>query len=174
MGATTLLSLEEFLNLPDAPGKRELLNGELISLPPANLSHNMVAKLLFELLSAVLSTKRVWSETAYQLSSGMLVPDVSVPWPDQRVENDYYQGSPMIAIEIASRGNSAHEIENKTAAYLQDGAAEVWIIYPQLRSMTVSYKDHAIRIAGTYHCQALGLDVDIASILAAPGEQRYK
>jgi len=35
MGATTkLLTFEEFEQLPDAPGKRELLDGELIEWPP--------------------------------------------------------------------------------------------------------------------------------------------
>ena len=35
-------------------------------------------------------------------------------WPDQPELNEYVQGSPMIAIEIASRGNTAEEIERKT------------------------------------------------------------
>src|ERR1700686_2184986 len=98
MGATTQLTIEEFLRLPDEPGKQELLDGELIALPPAKLSHMQIVLDLYRLLVAALTESRVWAETGYQLSRGLLQPDVSVPWPDQPVENDWLQGAPMIAV----------------------------------------------------------------------------
>jgi Uma2 family endonuclease len=33
---TTLMTPEEFLNFPEEPGKQELLDGELIALPPGS------------------------------------------------------------------------------------------------------------------------------------------
>ena len=43
MGTTTsLLTFEEFERLPDQPGKRELLKGELIDGPPAEEKHNTI------------------------------------------------------------------------------------------------------------------------------------
>ena len=42
MGATTLLTFEEFEQLPDAPGKRELLDGELIEMPPPKKRHSKI------------------------------------------------------------------------------------------------------------------------------------
>ena len=40
MGTTiTLLTFEEFEQLPSEPGKTELLDGELIQLPPAKKKH---------------------------------------------------------------------------------------------------------------------------------------
>src|SRR5436309_11941738 len=98
MSATTQITMEEFLNLPDAPGKQELVDGELIVLPPAKLSHMQIAMDLYLMLVAALSKSRVCHETGYQLTRGWLQPDVSVTWPDQRVENDWLQGAPMIAI----------------------------------------------------------------------------
>src|SRR5690242_17812402 len=118
MGTKTLLTMGEFLKLPDSPGKQELLDGELISSPPAKRSHMEISKRLVELFRSVLDSSRVWFETGYQLHERMLQPDVSVTWPDQRVQDDWFQGSPMIAVEFASRGNSAEEIEAKVAAYL--------------------------------------------------------
>ena len=44
---TTLLTFEEFERLPDQPGKRELLDGELIELPPAERNHNQIAQTIF-------------------------------------------------------------------------------------------------------------------------------
>jgi Uma2 family endonuclease len=53
------MKLEEFLELPDAPGKQELLNGELISLPPAKKSHAEICTRLFDLFTSVLDDSRV-------------------------------------------------------------------------------------------------------------------
>src|SRR5580658_1188069 len=39
----TLLTFEEFEQLPDQPGKCELVRGELIELPPADLKHNRIS-----------------------------------------------------------------------------------------------------------------------------------
>ena len=67
----------------------------------------------------------------------------------------------MVAVEIASRGNTPDEIDNKVATYLEHGAAEVWIIYPSTRSMMVFSGDSALRVPGNadYRCEALGVTV---------------
>ena len=53
MGTTTLLSFEEFEQLPDEPGKVELLDGELIQLPPAKRKHVEIAHRIYDLLKPV-------------------------------------------------------------------------------------------------------------------------
>ena len=161
--------MEEFLRLADVPGKQELLKGELISLPPAKRSHMEISKRLVDIFRSVMDGERVWFETGYQLHGQMLQPDVSVTWPNQRVEDDWFQGAPMIAVEVASRGNTAEEIEGKVAAYLEEGAAEVWVVYPKTRSMTVSSNERVTRVTGTHQCDMLGLQVDVHS-LVAPGK----
>ena len=165
MSATTQTTWEEFLNLPDAPGKQELLDGELILMPPAKQSHNLISKLVQRLLESAVDESRVWIETGYQLSRGWLQPDVSVTWPDQPIENDWLQGAPMLAVEVVSPSNTAEQIEKKTAAYLDEGAAEVWVIYPTTRRMTVFRKGTWERITATYTCALLNLVVDLAAIL---------
>jgi Uma2 family endonuclease len=165
MSTKTLLSMEAFLCMPDMPGKQELLKGELISLPPAKRSHMEISKRLVDLFRPALDDERVWFETGYQLHGQMLQPDVSVNWPDQRVEDDWFQGAPMIAVEVASRGNTAEEIEGKVAAYLEEGAAEVWVIYPKTRSMTVSSSARVMRVTGAYRCDLLTLQVDVPKLL---------
>ncbi|HXB68162.1 MAG TPA: Uma2 family endonuclease [Candidatus Acidoferrales bacterium] len=167
MSATTQITWEEFLDLPDAPGKQELLDGELIILPPAKHSHNRISKLVQRLLESVMDESRVWHEEGYQLRRGYLIPDVSVTWPDQPIENDWLQGAPMLAVEVVSPSNTAAQIEKKTAAYLEEGAAEVWVIYPTTRRMTAFRKgtwEYATD-TGTYTCALLNLVVDLTTIL---------
>ena len=162
MHGRIMLSDEEFLRLPEIPGKRELLDGELIDSPPAKLYHSVIAKKLTRLFATVLDESRIWIEVAYWLREGRwLIPDVSVSWPDQPTERGWYKGSPMLAIEIASRGNTGEEIESKTVRYLEHGAAEVWVLYPKTRTIVVSRENHIQRIASgsAYYCELLDLNV---------------
>jgi Uma2 family endonuclease len=163
MSAIRQLTAEEFLNLPDTPGKQELLDGELISLPPAKNSHSIIARAFQDLLTA-LDKARVWFFEGYQLRRGWLIPDVSVTWPDQPV-SEWFQGSPMIAIEIVSRGNTAAEIDRNVSAYLQEGAAEVWVVYPATHSMTVFCKDTTLRVTDVYRCERIGVTVKLDELL---------
>jgi Uma2 family endonuclease len=158
MSATTQFTAEEFLNLPDTPGKQELLDGELISLPPAKYYHSEIARAFWKLLTTAAEESRVRFFEGYQLKRGWLIPDVSVNWPDQPV-SEWLQGAPMIAIEIVSRGNTAAEIDRKVGAYLEEGAAEVWVVYPATRSMIVFRKDQTLRVTDTYRCELIGVVV---------------
>ena len=167
MPTKTLMSPEEFLSLPDKPGKQELVEGELIEVPPAKLTHMRIIKNLQELLRTVLPKSRVWAETGYQLGRRTwLQPDVSVSWPDQKVENDWMQGAPMIAVEVISPANRPEDIEKKIAAYLEHGAAEVWVIYPDTPSMVVFRKESWERVTQSYHAKMIGLTIDLRRLLA--------
>ena len=166
-----MLTEEEFLNLPEHAGKQELLDGELIELPPARRSHNRLAKRLMRLLETSVPETRVSMEMAYRLRKGRwLVPDVSVSWPDQASLDDWLQGSPMLAVEIASRGNKPAQIDRKVEAYLEHGVGEIWVIYPETRTMMVFRKDSTLRVPGgsDYHCELLGVTVPPDSRAPAP------
>jgi Uma2 family endonuclease len=139
---TTLLTFEEFEHLPDAPGKRELLDGELIELPPPKRRHTIVQHRIAEALRryAVERGLLVLVEAGFRLEAGRgwLQPDVSVVWQEQeeRAAADpdaYYQGSPLIAVEVISLGNTAETVERKLAKYFENGAGEVWVAYPKTR-----------------------------------------
>jgi Uma2 family endonuclease len=165
MSTKATLTMAEFLDLPDAPGTQELLHGELLSLPPAKWIHGEIAKRVFELLRSVLDSPRVWFETGYRLGDHMLQPDVSVSWPEQRIENGWFQAAPMIAVEVASRGNDPDELEAKVIAYLAAGAAEVWVIHPKTRSMTVSTQDRIFRVTRTYRSDLIAVGVDLQDLI---------
>jgi Uma2 family endonuclease len=164
MGAVTLLTAEEYLNMPDQPGKHELLDGELISVPPAKHNHSKIVRAFQKLLQTALDESRVWIFEGYQLKRGWLIPDVSVTWPNQPV-SQWLQGAPMIAIEIVSRGNSAEEMDRKAEAYLEEGAAEVWVVYPKRRKMNVLRKDSTLRINGAYQCELIGVTAKLEELI---------
>ena len=158
----SLLTDEEFLALPKTAGKQELIDGELITSPPSKHSHDELGKRIAALFETVVDRSRIWIESGYQLAPRQwLQPDVSVTWPEQRIEDDYKQGGPMIAVEISSGANTDEEMERKRLAYLEHGTGEVWIIYPKTRTMLVCSRGRTSHIDGseTYSCGILTVAV---------------
>jgi len=165
MSATTSMSFAEFEQLPDMPGKQELIEGELIAVPPPKHTHSVVIKNLSDLLRTILDRSRVWSEAGYRIGGGWLQPDVSVSWPDQKITDGYLSGSPMLAAEVVSDNNTAADILRKVKLYLEHGSEEVWILDPKHRSMTVYQRNKPTVFAERqYHSEPLGLTVDLAEL----------
>jgi Uma2 family endonuclease len=168
MGMTTQVTWEQFLELEETAGKQELLDGELIILPPAKMNHMEIAQKIFQLLESVPHGRRVWIETGYRIRRGWLQPDVSVSWPDQPVKDGWMQRAPLIAVEVVSPTNRPALIDKKTAAYLEEGAAEVWVVYPDTPSMAVFRKGNWERVTESYTCSLLDVVVDLRIIIPQP------
>jgi Uma2 family endonuclease len=147
MATTTLLTWEEFERLPERAGKRELLKGELIELPPPKPRHGTTSERTYRRLYAALeeahargearSLGEVHIEWGYLLRDVLgqrswLQPDVSMTHAGQP-QPDYVEGSPAIAIEVVSPSNTPRQLADKTAAYFESGALEVWHFYPDER-----------------------------------------
>jgi len=129
------MTFAEFELLPDIEGKRELIEGEVTIMPPPELAHSRLGKRIFILLLAHLPEARIWPDhTGFRIGKGWIEPDVSVSWPDQRRDEKYFVGSPMIAVEILS---PAEEIDPKLTLYFAEGALEVWVVDPKRKTMTV-------------------------------------
>jgi Uma2 family endonuclease len=168
MSTTTAgMTFAEFEQLPDEPGKLELLEGELVRMPPPKRKHMDVTQRLFLLLLRVVRRLRrrhaelglgeVYIETGFKMGSdpqSWLVPDVSILHAGQGGE-DYYEGAPLVAIEVASESQSAVHLEAKAQLYLAQGSREVWLLFPRTRhawicragESTVEVQSDAIRSA---------------------------
>jgi Uma2 family endonuclease len=154
----TLLTFEEFEQLPDQPGKQELVRGELIEMPPADYKHNDVSHRIFKLLDSALERShargegselgRVFHEMGYLLPGECwLQPDVSVTHAGQRVEK-YIIGAPAIAIEVISPSNTVKRIDAKAQLYFQFGAREMWRFFPKKKQVTIQVPGGVRAIAG--------------------------
>jgi Uma2 family endonuclease len=135
--AVELVTFEDLERMPEESGKTELLDGELIQMPPAKLRHNEFSENLFYRLrdlvnalksrGAALGLGKVHHERGYKIGSkpdSWLIPDVSVPHSGQ-ASDDYYEGAPLIAIEVISESNTAAKIDRKIEKYLANGGQEV-------------------------------------------------
>ena len=130
MLAIAPLTFAQFEALTDLEaGKRELIEGEVIELPPPKRVHGEIAKKLFFELVDRFSRERVYQEIGYLIAGSWLIPDVSVCFPD-RPSSEYFEGAPMFAVEVVSPSNRADLIQRKPNLYLAHGAQVVWVMHP--------------------------------------------
>ena len=174
MGTTTLLSFEEFEQLPSEPGKMELLDGELIHLPPAKFKHTKLAYRLCDLLKPIVAASgssaglgEVCHEMGYKIGQkAWLQPDVSISYFNQSCA-DYLEGAPALAVEIISEANRAEDMDRKVKAYLANRGAEVWVVYPKTQSVWVFREGHAQEFRGSLRSEvAPGLVIDLDKLFS--------
>jgi len=142
MTGTTVarMTFAEFERLPDQPGKLERLRGEVLELPPPKLKHADIVHRLYERLKILLLEARacggagalgkVYIEMGYRMGDhSWLRPGVSITHSGQPAD-DYYLGSPALAVEAISGDKTADHVDGKIEEYSRNGAREVWVVYP--------------------------------------------
>ncbi|MGD0132321.1 MAG: Uma2 family endonuclease [Bryobacteraceae bacterium] len=140
---TTLLTVQEFLALPEIEGEcLELIGGELVSMPMSGYPHEVTKSNLNRLLTAWSLQNpalRVFCEAAYQLTErNCLIPDISLIASGRLVPGTtgVFQSAPELAIEVVS-SEPAARLERKIRLYLAHGGKSVWAIYPQERVVRI-------------------------------------
>ena len=82
-----------------------------------------------------------------------LRPDVCVLLPEKAGQLDEDRspipGAPDLAIEVISPSERTTESQAKVWAYLRNGVAEVWQIYPRLRTIEI-FKSESHRTPGAH------------------------
>jgi Uma2 family endonuclease len=166
MSTTSLTTFADFERLPEIEGKRELVDGQITIMPPPDLVHSRVAKQILLLFLARLDKSHVWPDhTGYRIAQGWIEPDVSVTWPEQRRDDEYFVGAPMIAVEILSPGE---EIDRKLTLYFAEGAHEVWAVDVRRKTLTVYARqnDQVIRhsVDSEFRSEAAQANFSLAEI----------
>jgi Uma2 family endonuclease len=147
MATTTgQISWQAFEQLPDGDGfHREVVEGELIVLPPPKSRHSLIADTVKEALRPLKlqGIARVLTEAGYKLSYDpptWIQPDVSVIRMERVREtggNEHFVGSPELAVEVVSPSETARDLNRKVDALLAGGSLAVWVIYPEEREVRV-------------------------------------
>jgi Uma2 family endonuclease len=144
---TNLLTWKEFEQLPDE--HLEILEGELITLPPPKSGHSLIAENTAELLRPLKANGagRILCEAGYKLSEDpatWIQPDVSF-LKMERVRatkpGDYFLGAPELAVEVVSPSETAQTLNHKITLLLAGGSLAVWVLYPVNREVRVFLPD---------------------------------
>jgi Uma2 family endonuclease len=140
---TTLVTVPEFLAMPEPEGERlELIGGEIVSMSFGHIPHEVVKKNVTKILVLWLaqnSPAELFAETMYHVDEhNALMPDLSVLFPGRIAPGStgWIHGAPELAIEVVS-SESAARLERKIRLYLAHGGKSVWAIYPQERMVRI-------------------------------------
>jgi len=152
MSTATLLTLEQFEQLPQEDGVRyELKDGEVVKMANAKFGHEQAkSEILSCLVPYVVQHRlgRVYAETSFALApSRVCAPDVAF-LSNESVAKGHpehvYSGAPDLAIEVVSDSEIAEELRQKIQDYLDAGSKAVWAVYPKVRVVAV-YDQSGVR-----------------------------
>jgi Uma2 family endonuclease len=135
-------TFEEYLEYyDDTDLKYELVNGELIPMPPASGLHALILVFMYNVLQAEIKRLKLdWTvmpgnigvRTAQNKSR---IPDLAIITESQRQElremtSAVLQYPPLLAVEIVSPGNAVDDYRYKQAEYAVREIPEYWIVDP--------------------------------------------
>jgi Uma2 family endonuclease len=137
---------EAFMALPDGH-RYEIVNGELIDMGSAGAKHGYICSLLVMALMSYILPKKLGvildSSTAFKMKNGdRRSPDVSF-FSQKRLQGltelptGFLDGSPDLAIEVLSPGNTVEEIHDKLIEYFENGTHIAWVIHPSEKYVLV-------------------------------------
>lgn len=156
--AERLITAEELLLMPDDGNSYELVSGRLNQVAPSAWIPGVVsANVLIRVGSHVQRERLGICGTA---ESGVLLrrdPDtVRAPdvWfvraervPDE-VLDEFFPGSPDLAVEVLSPSDRFSAVVEKARDYLAAGTLLVWVIDPKGRTAAVFFPDGSARLLG--------------------------
>ncbi len=144
----TLLTIEQIEANPP-PGRWELLDGEVVPMPPVGGEHNWVMNRFDVRLTAYVEAHDLGvvlpGDTGIVLGRNpdrVRAPDLCFyakgRLPGDRPPPGYLEVVPDFVVEIVLPGDRAGEIQQKTDEWLSAGVRLVWVAYPESRTVVVS------------------------------------
>ena len=151
MATQTLLTAEQFLDLPDEEGTiRELDEGRLVEMAPPNLVHGIIVSRVNTLLATHVEETGadfwVVAGPGFRLAMEILrIPDAFLvrksAADSMGVYRGWYEGVPDLVAEVVSPSDNATDLDRRVNQYLDAGASAVWVFYPETRHVMVYHED---------------------------------
>lgn len=152
LSTQTLLTFDDYLAYDDGTDSRyELVDGELIAMPPESPENNSIAKgLFFEFAKYYPLALIAHKDTEIEVSGRRArcrIPDVLIHTEEsaatlvgaRRATLTRDMPPPALVVEVVSPGeaNRTRDYRYKHTEYAARGIAEYWIVDPEERQVTV-------------------------------------
>ena len=160
--ATTLMTADQFVALPvDENVTQELIDGELRERDMAtrNPKHSLAIARISQFLGNWLDKQSeiigaiVAGEVRCRLSTNpntIVGIDVAMFAGAEAIrqsqQETFFEGAPLIAVEVLSPSDTYEDISDKIRRYLSNGSSQVWIADPDFRTITVHRTDNSPKL----------------------------
>jgi len=155
----TLLTAEEFADMPDDGRRTELVRGRIVEMPPPGGPHGRACNLAGMFIGHYALTHDLGR--AFNNDTGVVTDrdpdsvrgaDVSfysyARMPRGPMPDGYPARSPELVIEVRSPSDRPREVEAKVAEYLAAGVLVVCVLDPKDRSARLSYPGRPAVVLG--------------------------
>lgn len=144
----------------DVAGKIELTEWGEILMSPVGKTHGIAAMRIAEALRRALGGHTM-AEVGVATSIGVRAPDVA--WCSENYlaahpEEMPLSSAPEICVEIVSASNALPKLREKAMAYVNAGAIEAWLVYPQSQQTEIYGREG--------HRDATAFAIDTAALFA--------
>ena len=139
MATRTLVTPEQYLQMPPPEPDVEFVDGELVERNVGDYIHGKVVARLAEAFALVRRSHGLYpvSDTRVRVRPGLFrIPDFSVfagEEPSERVPGR----APLIVVEVASPDDRLSESIQKLEEYSQWCVSHIWLVDPTLRKLYV-------------------------------------
>jgi Uma2 family endonuclease len=142
---TKLVTYEEWLTMPEVQDAiEEVVNGEIVTIPPPRLPHAFVVENIRDIVGEQLDRQifRIYiTQFGLVIRRDPLtcrVPDLALFRRNNMVVLDgYVHSAPELVVEVLSPANTRREREEKLRDYESLGVPEVWVLSPEARTFEV-------------------------------------
>ena len=152
-----LLTAEDFWQLPDDDQKYELVEGELIQMPPSGFLHGTVTMDFGGIIREHVKKYDLGvvcaAETGFKLRQNpdtVRAPDVAFVRKERILAEGkpekFWEGAPDLAVEVVSPHDRFDEVLEKVQEYFAAGARLVWVALPRTKSVMVYHPNGEVKI----------------------------
>jgi Uma2 family endonuclease len=155
------ISLVDYDALPadEGPWLEELVRGHVVREPPPAPYHGTVQANLTRLLgnhARATGSGFVFTHGAVRTVGDpepcVRGPDVAYVSRERASEADLMEKrllvAPDLAVEVVSPSNSAADLQEKVAEYLDAGSSQVWLVFPNTHQVVVYHRSGEVRMHG--------------------------
>lgn len=179
------ISADKFLDLMHLPEYVdrvvELVEGVIVDMPLPNPVHAAILVKLSSRITVFADERNIGETLAGDVPfvlkrsphgrdtlRGVDIAFITRERMPKPMPNRPFEIAPDLAIEIVSPSNKAIDIENKTQQLLEAGTKLIWIVYPDLQSISVRTQDGANSLKESDNLSGgdvlPGLEIQVAEI----------
>lgn len=172
------VSAAEFDELTASDERRfELIDGEIIEMPPPKIVHQRLVGRLYRLIDDLKPNGEVFISPVEVYLDEYNIPQPDVAWVAAdsvcQVTEMRLIGAPDLVIEILSPSTAKRDRTAKFSLYERHGSREYWIVDPEYSQIEVwkrgtdGFERQGVYSAGDiFECAALGKSVDVSAVFA--------